>query len=742
VVGRSQVPGASQLLNAVIRRDTDEDVLHAAMKGFARLEPTAAATLALDKLDHHHWKVRVAATWCLRQVQDPTLVGRLIKLARDNDNDVRQEALHALARYEDERVPAELISSLQDSNEQVRNTAAELLDGDPQQVPSLALLPVAPDGGEAWRYLVDQVREVLAWGQRIGNLLLGKPVRIYQYRQGLGRTGDDKKAAVVEMEISDTPITSGHRHGADIVRGLILHEIGHHLYDIPERGHKTMRGIAHSRGVGEIYDILRDERLERKLRSRNRQWGHYLDRLASYAFAQGEQSVSLERYAELIEAEPEKAAAAIRRGELPGRLLPASSLDGRCSVALDIHGVFQVPGLVPPLMMFLTGLRCRFDVSLCRDPRVVAAIAVVPGNLKDLPHREVLKVAQIIGDLIGTQKQHQADLKRLQQRQRSLGTAAKMLEQALSRLGTTGQVPDWMVDLLTGPDASTVRQEHTVPAVPHLRLDRRSFHKRAAGTGQRFFNNDSGRDFDSLDQEVTLPLDADLHRQLVASIHKHVRRLRSYFQQLGTRSQDEYAMRSGRRLDLARARRGALLRQPNLLVGSREVIDPDLYLGILIDRSGSMRGQELNRAKAFGALVCESARLLPGIEGHVNAFDDDTFYNLGDFEHNSIAGLTAGGGNNDAGGMQRAAKLAFQSRKENRLLVMISDGMPTACSFESLQNLVSRLGKESGVICAQVAVSSLEQFAFPSYVDLSLCSFDESVARFGKLLVRLTARWR
>ncbi|MFH1842112.1 MAG: HEAT repeat domain-containing protein [bacterium] len=741
-VGRSRHPGAMQLLHGIIRKDSDEDVLDAALKGLARLEPAPAAALALDKLDHHHWKVRAAATWCLGQVHDPALVGRLIKRTRDEDNDVRLAALHALARYDDERVPAELISSLQDTNEQVRTAAEGLLSDEPDNVPSLARLPVARDGRWAWEHVVDQVQTVLAWGQQIGKLLLGKPVRIYQYRQGLGRTGDSKRAAVVEMEISDTPITCGHRHGADIVRGLILHEIGHHLYDIPERGHKTMRGIARSRGVGEIYDILRDERLERKLRARNRQWGRYLDRLASYAFAQGEQSVSLERYAELVKDTPEKTAAAIQQGELPGRLLPVSSLDGRRSVALDVRGVFQVPGLVPPLLLFLTGLRCRFDVSLCRDPKVAAAIAAVPGNLKDLPHREVLKVAQTIGDLIGTRVQQRADLARMQQQMQTLGAGAVLLERALSRLGSSGQVPDWVADLLTGPDAGKVRQERRLPLAQQKSTDLRTFHKRAAGSGPRLFNCNPGREFDSLDQEVTLSFDADLHGQLVASIHKHVRRLRSYFQQLGTRNVDEYAARSGRRLDLARARRGALLRQPNLLVGSREVIDPDLYLGILIDRSGSMRGQELARAKAFGALVCESARLLPGIEGHVNAFDDDTFYTLGDFRNNGIAGLTAGGGNNDAGGLQRAARLAFQSHKENRLLIMISDGMPTACTFESLQNLVSRLTKEYGVVCAQVAVSSLEQIAFPSYVDLGRCSFDESVARFGKLLVRLTTRWR
>src|SRR5262245_31424985 len=133
----------------------------------------------------------------------------------------------------------------------------------------------------------ERIAAITRWGTRTGQELLGKPVSVSPYDEGLGRTHENRKRREVEIEISSVPVTSGHPHGADVMRGLVLHEIGHHLSDFGWRGHKTTRGIARSEGIDDIYDLLCDERLERQLRSRRPQWGIYFDRLASYAFAQG-----------------------------------------------------------------------------------------------------------------------------------------------------------------------------------------------------------------------------------------------------------------------------------------------------------------------------------------------------------------------------------------------------------------------------------------------------------------------
>jgi len=73
---------------------------------------------------------------------------------------------------------------------------------------------------------------------------------------------------------------------------------------------------------------------------------------------------------------------------------------------------------------------------------------------------------------------------------------------------------------------------------------------------------------------------------------------------------------------------------------------------------------------------------------------------------------------------------------------MISDGSPSECTVASLKNLVARLSSQHGTVCVQVAVEPLDEIAFPHYVDLSRYSLNEAVARFGKMIIRLTRDWR
>jgi hypothetical protein len=228
----------------------------------------------------------------------------------------------------------------------------------------------------------------------------------------------------------------------------------------------------------------------------------------------------------------------------------------------------------------------------------------------------------------------------------------------------------------------------------------------------------------------------------VALIRPYIRELRGYFSRLGVRTVEEDASRHGRRLDLGEARKVPFVPRPNLLIGEREERLTDAYMGVLIDRSGSMCGAKIHLARIFGVLLAESARGLPGITGHVGAFDGEAYYDMGGFHRTAIASLDAHGGNNDAGGLSHIARLALRSGKRNKLLVMVSDGLPTECTFEALKSLVTRLTIEHGIVCAQAAVAPIEHVAFDAHIDVSTCSLDTAVTRFGRLLVELTWSWR
>ena len=227
----------------------------------------------VEFLKDDDWKVRRAAVQYIGEARAPGLLDHLLSACSDRNADVRAQAIYTIFQYDDDRVPGELISSLRDVVKDVRTLAKEILKEQHGPVPALACFPITPDGKPDWESVEARVNDIIYWGMRVGQELLGKPVVIKQYRQGMGQTCVEKRLKTVVIEVSDSDLTSGHPHGEDVFRGLILHEIGHHLYDAGMRGFKTMDGIARSEGVGEIFDFLIDERLERKLRSRRPEWG-------------------------------------------------------------------------------------------------------------------------------------------------------------------------------------------------------------------------------------------------------------------------------------------------------------------------------------------------------------------------------------------------------------------------------------------------------------------------------------
>jgi cobalamin biosynthesis protein CobT len=180
--------------------------------------------------------------------------------------------------------------------------------------------------------------------------------------------------------------------------------------------------------------------------------------------------------------------------------------------------------------------------------------------------------------------------------------------------------------------------------------------------------------------------------------------------------------------------------EPRMMMTRQRQLKNDLFLGLLVDCSGSMTEENrIERAKCFGAVLAEATRGLPGIELRVFGFNDETIFEVGDAERCAVAGLTADTqrGNNDAAALWHAAQVALASHRSSRLLVAISDGMPTACSTNALKALVTRLTKRMRILCAQVAVKPLEEICFPHYVALEADNTDEAVRKFGLIINRL-----
>jgi len=174
------------------------------------------------------------------------------------------------------------------------------------------------------------------------------------------------------------------------------------------------------------------------------------------------------------------------------------------------------------------------------------------------------------------------------------------------------------------------------------------------------------------------------------------------------------------------------------MIARRAEFRNDLFMGVAIDCSGSMDyADHMEIAKRFGALLATAVAPIDGIDLQVVGFTDDTIYDAGNAERPAIHALTSGGGNNDAAALWHLGQLAIRSKRKSRLLVMISDGLPTECSVEALRSLVNRLTKKFGICCAQIAVENLEEICFPNYVLVKEENEMAAIKKFGRTIAQL-----
>ena len=82
---------------------------------------------------------------------------------------------------------------------------------------------------------------------------------------------------------------------------------------------------------------------------------------------------------------------------------------------------------------------------------------------------------------------------------------------------------------------------------------------------------------------------------------------------------------------------------------------------------------------------------------------------------------------------------AWGLARKKKLLVMVSDGLPTECSASSLRNLALRL-ERGGMLTAQVAVRPISTQLFKHYVEILDDDIDDAARRFAKVITRLVRK--
>ena len=546
-----------------------------------------------------------------------------------------------------------------------------------------------------------RVAEVFAWGIRRGVELTGRLFRIHltSKETDLGHTFLDGN----RIFVSPLPLLRGEPYGKDIVEGLLLHEIGHHAYHRGEVPQALWRR-AHAEGIGHLLNLIADEHLERNLRGVDRAYGDRLKRLDAFAFQHGAHEIEV---AALLESLRGSAAAALIGTPLEVAFDEAAVRLRRGAVLTELEKAGH------PLARFARALRMGLG-NRHGDPLVQQALDLCGSNLRKLDMKGLYDLTVEIAELFG-----------------GAVAIAKVFGGAEGL--DFGERDD---DVFSGLDDGILQRE-----VERILDPRRSKGSSPGGRDRLCINVNPNEDFDRITHVERVTGDPVAHRTTANEVARHAHRLRAFLDDLGLRWQPQHARIQGRALDRSRLRGLVTRGDPRILIAREPVRRTDLFLGTLIDCSGSMSaGDNIARARRFAMLVAEAVRPLHGVEARFFGFTDSTIYDAGDANDCHVTGLVAGGGNNDAAALLHAANVAATSQKRAKVLVMISDGLPTECSVPALRGLVTTLTKRKGVVCAQVAVRALEEECFPHYVVLDDEQPDVAVARFGRMIADLARR--
>lgn len=203
-------------------------------------------------------------------------------------------------------------------------------------------------------------------------------------------------------------------------------------------------------------------------------------------------------------------------------------------------------------------------------------------------------------------------------------------------------------------------------------------------------NLGAGEEFDRIERVIPLEHDPARHADYARRVGRAAAKMRECLHDLGIGLRPQRFRTRGRAFDRTRTRALLLHGDPRILLARELSRVDDLFLGVVVDCSGSMAGAYMEKARLFGTLLAEAARDNRGIDLRIFGFTDQVIYDAGTARRCAAHALEAGGGNNDAGALWHAAQHALASPRKMRLLVMISDGLPTECTVAALRGLVQR----------------------------------------------------
>lgn len=341
------------------------------------------------------------------------------------------------------------------------------------------------------------------------------------------------------------------------------------------------------------------------------------------------------------------------------------------------------------------------------DQRVIKALDLIPKNLAKLDVWEVLDLSREAYKLL-------ADGSEFSDQSEAAGKGFGKIKPALD----PSDLPPEVLALLTQMLAQAEVE--------------------SGGTG---LNDGETTSFNRIRNIKPVEPNESIHQQAVKLAANEIRRLRQVFSSLGIHQVETPDQLAGHDL-VDDVEKVVIDHDPTIFVDEVSVQDADLDIQVVLDCSGSMASKNRAKitkhlvAKNFGILTAESIREIRGCSNHFWGFTEKEIFDCGTAKQCSVSGLKTHVGNNDAAALWHAAQASAKSGKTHRVLVMISDGLPSDCTWSALNSLVSKLERQ-GYVVVQVAVDKIAKPAFRHFVDLSEDDLNVSTRKFGRLIEKL-----
>jgi hypothetical protein len=250
--------------------------------------------------------------------------------------------------------------------------------------------------------------------------------------------------------------------------------------------------------------------------------------------------------------------------------------------------------------------------------------------------------------------------------------------------------------------------------------------------------------FNQIEPIVQVEPDQALLDSLLPQIYPLAQQLKPLLERCGRATVDLEDQPEG--FDLTDEADLALVGETSVFITDDMKPKASVHFEVALDCSGSMAsptkslkpGEKFLLGKFF-ALVLEQACMdMPGVSAKFWGFTHDQIYDCGSAGEGRSSGLVCGGGNNDAAMLWHMGQSAAASGKDIKVLLMLSDGQPSDCSWLSLHNLVLQFEQE-GMIPWNFALDVINTPAFERFfTDLVGLSMPEAIDVMGETLAAIT----